>query len=190
MSGSSSRGALLLVALLAFLFAFGQLRTDRGGESDWPHLEPLSRSAPSRLTIPTIGVSAPVTSVGVQRNGRMTVPTMAKADQAGWFKHGPVPGEPGGAVIVGHLDSTDGPAIFYRIKELGKGDLITVTRKDGLQVRFKVTGIETVSKSAFPAEQVYGFTDAAELRLVSCGGTFDHEQQSYSDNVIVYARLI
>ena len=190
MSGSSSRGALLLVALLAFMFAFGQLRTDPAGEGDWPHAEPLSRSAPSRLTIPTIGVSAPVISVGVQRNGRMTVPTMAKADQAGWFKHGPVPGEPGGAVIVGHLDSTHGPAIFYRIKELGKGDLITVTRKDGLQMRFKVTGIDTVRKTAFPADNVYGFTDAAELRLVSCGGRFDPEERTYSENVIVYARLV
>lgn len=181
---------LVVVAVVGFLLVSGQFRPDGTAEADWPHAEPLSRSAPSHLIIPTIAVSAPVTSVGVQRDGRMAVPDPARADQVAWFRHGPVPGEPGTAVIIGHLDSTSGPAVFYRIKELRKGDLVTVTRRDGELVRFKVSSVVTVSKAEFPTEQVYALTDQAELRLITCGGRFDQATQSYSHNVIVYAKLV
>jgi LPXTG-site transpeptidase (sortase) family protein len=180
---------VVVVAVIGFVFVLGQVGLERAGAS-WPHLEPLSRSAPSRLIIPAIGVSAPVITVGVQRNGQMAVPELADADRAAWFRHGPVPGEPGTAVIVGHVDSQDGPAVFYRLKELRKGNLITVTRRDGELVRFKVSSVVTVSKAKFPAEKVYDLTDRIELRLISCGGPFDRATQSYQDNVIVYAKLV
>jgi sortase (surface protein transpeptidase) len=180
---------VVVVAVIGFVFVLGQLRLERA-EASWPHLEPLSRSAPSRLIIPAIGVSARVITVGVQRNGHMAVPELADANRAAWFRHGPVPGEPGTAVIVGHLDSRDGPAVFYRLKELRKGNLITVTRRDGQLVRFKVSSVVTVSKAKFPAEKVYDLTDRIELRLISCGGPFDRATQSYQDNVIVYAKLV
>jgi len=180
---------LVVVAVLGFVFVLGQLNLGEA-RADWPHAEPLSRSAPAKLIIPTIGVSTPIITVGVQRNGRMAVPPMSEADKAAWFRHGPVPGESGAAVIVGHVDSTSGPAVFYRIKELEAGDLITVMRKDGELVRFKVSSIVTVSKAKFPAEKVYELTDRSVLRLISCGGRFDQESQTYTENVIVYAKLI
>jgi sortase (surface protein transpeptidase) len=180
---------VVIVAVIGFVFVLGQLRLDRA-QASWPHLEPLSRSAPSRLIIPAIGVSAPVSTVGVQRDGQMAVPDLADADRAAWFRHGPVPGEPGTAVIVGHLDSRDGPAVFYRLKELRQGNLITVIRRDGELVRFKVSSVVTVRKARFPAERVYDLTDRIELRLISCGGPFDRATQSYQDNVIVYAKLV
>jgi|SRR5262245_26828099 len=180
---------IVVVALIGFAFVLSQLRPERA-EASWPHLEPLSRSAPSRLIIPAIGVSAPVITVGVQRNGHMAVPELADAERAAWFRYGPVPGEPGTAVIVGHLDSQDGPAVFNRLDELRKGNLITVIRKDGKLVRFKVTSVVTVSKARFPAQKVYDLTDRIELRLISCGGPFDRTIQSYRDNLIVYAKQV
>jgi LPXTG-site transpeptidase (sortase) family protein len=180
---------VVIVAVIAFVFVLGQLPLDRA-EATWPHAEPLSRSAPSRLIIPAIGVSAPVITVGVQRNGQMAVPELSDANRAAWFRHGPVPGEPGTAVIVGHLDTHDGAAVFYRLKELRKGNLITVIRRDGELVRFKVSNVVRVSKAHFPAEKVYDLTDRVELRLISCGGPFDRATESYRDNVIVYADLV
>lgn len=189
MRGLRPRGGVVVLGLLAFLFAVGALRTDRTGDPDWPHPEPLSQSAPSRLVISKLDLSVPVGQVGVQRSGRMAVPRMSKANEPAWFRHGPVPGEPGTAVIVGHLDSETGPAVFHRLRELARGDVITVTRRDGQVVTFTVTDVGTVSKTKFPTEKVYGLTDAAELRLITCGGHFDRERETYADNVIVYARL-
>src|SRR5262245_139584 len=180
---------VVVVAVIGFVFVLSQLRLDRA-EASWPHLEPLSRSAPSRLIIPAIGVSAPVISIGVQRNGEMAVPDLADANRVAWFRHGPVPGEPGTAVIVGHLDSRGGPAVFYRLKELQKGNLITVTRRDGELVRFKVSSVVTVSKARFPVEKVYDLTNRIELRLISCGVPFDRATHSYRDNWIVYAKQV
>jgi LPXTG-site transpeptidase (sortase) family protein len=109
--------------------------------------------------------------------------------RAGWFTRGPVPGETGPAVIAGHVDSADGPAVFFRLAELEDGDDVLVDRADGTTVRFTVTSVDRYPKDEFPTEQVYGPTPRAELRLITCGGEFDADARSYRDNVVVSAVL-
>lgn len=107
---------------------------------------------------------------------------------AGWYEPGPEPGERGPAVIAGHVDSTDGPAIFYRLRELRRGNLIYIRRADGSLVRFRVEGLERWPKSEFPTRRVFGTKSRISvLRLVTCSGNFDRSTGHYVDNTIVYA---
>jgi len=140
---------------------------------------------PVRLRIPALGVDAPLTHLGVAPNGTIEVP----ADFAvpGWFDQGPRPGQPGPAVILGHVDSKAGPAVFYRLNRLPVGAVVFVDRADGSTVDFRVRGMQHVAKTAFPTDLVYAPTLEPSLRLVTCGGPFDHSRSSYLDNVIVYA---
>ena len=140
---------------------------------------------PVRLRIPALGVDAPLTHLGVAPNGTIEVP----ADFAvpGWFDQGPRPGQPGPAVVLGHVDSKAGPAVFYRLNRLPVGAVVFVDRADGSTVDFRVRGMQHVAKTAFPTDLVYAPTLEPSLRLVTCGGPFDHSRSSYLDNVIVYA---
>jgi sortase (surface protein transpeptidase) len=109
--------------------------------------------------------------------------------RAGWFAEGPAPGQPGPAVIAGHVDSNTGPAVFYRLRDLRPGDQLAVTRADGSRLRFVVEVARSFPKTGFPTDAVFGPTPAAELRLVTCAGTFDRARGSYRDNLVVFARL-
>lgn len=151
---------------------------------------PLDRSVPVRIRIPKIDVNAKLLSLGVEDNGEVEVPPLHRADKAGWYKHGVTPGEPGNAVIIGHVDSRKiGPAVFFKLGKLTPGDRVAVTRKDGLVARFRVDGVRAFPKTEFPAELVYGPSDQAGLRIVTCGGKFDKKTRNYLDNVIVFATL-
>jgi sortase (surface protein transpeptidase) len=140
---------------------------------------------PVGLRIPALGIDAPLTHLGVAPNRTIEVP----ADFAvpGWFDQGPRPGQPGPAVILGHVDSKAGPAVFYRLNRLPVGAVVFVDRVDGSTVDFRVRGTQHVAKTAFPTDLVYAPTLEPSLRLVTCGGPFDHTKSSYLDNVIVYA---
>ncbi|MEV3985408.1 sortase [Nonomuraea sp. NPDC049758] len=102
---------------------------------------------------------------------------------------GPFPGEVGPAVLLGHVDTRTGPAVLARLRELRPQDLITTTHSDGTHEKFLVQRVEKVAKTSFPTAEVYGATGHAELRIITCGGAFDHQARSYADNVIVYASL-
>lgn len=143
---------------------------------------------PSRVTIERLGVDSDLVNLKIQRDGTLQVPE--DFARAGWHRSGTAPGNTGPAVLVGHVDSVEGPAVFFRLPELVPGDLVTVTRADSSQVTFEVYGQETVDKDAFPTDRVYGATEGAELRLLTCGGSFDADTRSYSENVVVYARLV
>jgi sortase (surface protein transpeptidase) len=140
---------------------------------------------PVRLRIPALQIDAPLTHLGVAPDRTIEVP----ADFAvpGWFDQGPRPGQPGPAVILGHVDSKAGPAVFYRLNRLPVGAEVFVDRADGSTVDFRVRGTQHVHKTAFPTDLVYAPTLEPSLRLVTCGGPFDHTKSSYLDNVIVYA---
>jgi sortase (surface protein transpeptidase) len=144
-------------------------------------------SPPVHIRIPAIGVSAAVVRLGLNRDGSLQVP--GDFGVTGWFTGGPAPGETGPAVIAGHIDSRDGPAVFYRLRELRPGDEITVERTDGSSVRFAVDGVAQYPKQAFPTEAVFGPSPDPMLRLITCGGAFDRSQRSYRDNIVVTARL-
>lgn len=143
---------------------------------------------PRRVTIERLGIDSSLVGLGVGADGTLDVPS--DFDTAGWHRGGTAPGDIGPAVLVGHVDSHEGAAVFYRLRELAPGDRVHVQRVDGSTVVFEVYGQESVPKDAFPTERVYGPTDGAELRLLTCGGTFDEEARSYDDNVVVYARQV
>jgi len=143
---------------------------------------------PRRIVIPAIGVSAKVTRLGLNADGTIQTPT--KWGVSGWYADGPTPGERGPAVVVGHVDSKSGPAVFYRLRALLRGDLIRIDRRDGTVVRFRVQRTERWPKSHFPSKRVYGPTSEAALRLVTCGGSFDAATGHYLEHTIVYAARI
>jgi hypothetical protein len=144
--------------------------------------------APVRLEIPKIGVAGSLGRLGRAPNG--TVEEPSGFDQAGWYAPGPRPGDPGSAVILGHVDSKhSGPAVFFRLRELRRGDRIDVTRADGSRVRFVVQRTAQYDKQAFPTDEVYYPTLAPALRLVTCGGRFDHASGHHVANVIVFATI-
>jgi sortase (surface protein transpeptidase) len=150
-------------------------------------------SAPSgveavRVLIPAIGVDSSLAPLGVDGAGALVPPT--DFAQAGWFPAGTVPGDVGPAVIAGHVDSSTGPAVFYRLEDLAAGDGVQVSRSDGRMVDFRVTRVAEYPKDDFPTAEVYGPTTGAELRLITCGGSFDTSRRSYRDNVVVYATAV
>jgi len=150
----------------------------------------LPRSVPVELAVPRIGLRTSLAEVGLTPSGSIDVPEAAPGVPAVWYRNLASPGEAGPAVIVGHVDTArDGPAVFYRLGELRPGDTITVRRADGAAPRFVVRAVVRYPKDAFPSAVVYGATAGPELRLITCGGSFDRARGSYRDNVVVFAAL-
>ncbi len=143
---------------------------------------------PARLQIPAIGVSTPLVRLGRLPDGSIEVPH--DWNTAGWYDLGPRPGQPGPAVILGHVDSKTGPAVFYRLRDLRPPDIVRVGLADGRILVFRVQRVERYPKNHFPTEAVYFPTLNRELRLITCGGEFDYARHSYLDNIVVYATLV
>lgn len=148
---------------------------------------PAAQTAPAPVRVQLPGVDARVVPIGLDGAGALVPPDDVAT--AGWFAAGPVPGDVGPAVITGHVDSVDRPGAFFPLRAAAPGDPITVTRADGSVVRFVVTRVARYPKAAFPTAEVYGATPDPELRLVTCGGVFDHAARSYVDDVVVFARI-
>jgi sortase (surface protein transpeptidase) len=140
---------------------------------------------PVRIRIPAIGVDAGVEPLEVDENGMLPAP--ATNEGTGWWRDGPEPGERGPAVIAGHVDSFQGPAVFFRLTEIGSGDEIFIDRRDGSTAVFAAARIEQHGKESFPTQAVYGDVPDPQLRLITCGGEFDDTARRYLDNIIVYA---
>ena len=182
----------LVMAVAAFVVA-GFVVFGSAGPSQTPDTLPTVRGSgvaidtPRSVTIPSLELEAPLIDLGLEEDGTLEVPS--DPDEAGWFVGGPEPGETGAAVIAGHVDSKTGPAVFYRIEELTEGDQITVSGQDGDDLTFVVQRSERYPKDQFPTSHVYGPTAEPELRLITCGGDFDHSSGHYRDNVVVFATL-
>ncbi|WP_030438569.1 class F sortase [Actinoplanes subtropicus] len=140
---------------------------------------------PVRLRIPALQVNAKIEKLGLQKDGTIAVP--ATTDIAGWYEYGPRPGQAGPAVILGHVDSTAGPGIFFDLYRARPGTTIQVDRADGSSATFRITQVTKVPKVQFPTDLVYAPTLDPTLRLVTCGGSFDRARGSYRDNVIAFA---
>jgi len=144
-------------------------------------------SVPAQIEIPSVHVTSPLARLGRASDGTVEVPS--RWEVAGWYALGPRPGDPGSAVILGHVDSTHGPAVFYRLRELRPGDEIDITRADRSLVRFVVERTAQYLKTRFPTEEVYYPTLTPALRLVTCGGQFDFTTGHYRSNIIVFATI-
>jgi sortase (surface protein transpeptidase) len=142
---------------------------------------------PVHIRIPAIGVSARVIRLGLNPDHTLEVPR--NFSDTGWWAGGTSPGDPGPAVIAGHVDSYTGPAVYFRLKELRRGDQIRIERRNGSAVRFTVQGLHSYPKSRFPTKRVYGPTRQPTLRLITCSGTFDRSTGHYLDNTVVFATL-
>lgn len=151
--------------------------------------DPLPYSAADRIRIPALRVDAPVVPVGLDMSGWVDAPPPADPNLAGWFSGAVSPGERGTAVIVGHVDNSEGPAVFYGLGALRKGNSVEVRRQDGRTAVFEVYGNEVFAKAAFPGERVYGNKGVPELRVITCGGEFT-AGQGYAGNVVVFARMV
>jgi hypothetical protein len=160
---------------------------DAAPPREFPVLEP---SRPIRISIPSIGVRAPVHGVGLADDGSIAVPDNNRRNEAGWYRAGPTPGQFGPAVIVGHVDTRTGPAIFHDLATLRPGAKIEVTRRDRRVAVFKVNSVETFSKAKLPPDRVYGDFSRPGLRLITCGGRWAGGDLGYADNVVVFASLV
>ncbi|MCP4308219.1 MAG: class F sortase [bacterium] len=140
---------------------------------------------PLRVRVSGTDIDASIIDLGLNDDGSMEIPKDFSV--TGWYTGRPPPGELGPSIIVGHVDNKQGPAVFYELRNLAVGDLIEVDRSDGLIAWFKVREVALVDKLAFPTDKVYGTTEGPELRLITCGGSFDSDARSYRNNVIVFA---
>lgn len=156
-----------------------------------PTPTPTSAGTPMRLTIPAIGVTAAdVVDLGLNPDQTVEVPPLDEVGEAGWYKYSPLPGQPGPAVILGHIDSAvAGHGVFFELGALRPGNVISVLRPDHMTADFTVSKVAEYPKTKFPTEQIYGNTPGAELRLITCGGKFDTSARSYEDNIVAYATL-
>lgn len=142
---------------------------------------------PTRVRIPAIRVDSPLEDLTLDSAGALRAPV--DYGRAGWYADGTVPGDIGPAVIAGHVDSRQGPAVFFRLYQLRQDDLIQVQR-GSKWVTFRVVSTARYPKDRFPTAEVYGPTPDAQLRLITCGGTFNKTRRSYVDNVVVYAVVV
>ncbi|MEU0389092.1 class F sortase [Streptomyces chartreusis] len=149
---------------------------------------PLPPSRATRLLIPYLSVDAPVMGLGLDRDRRLTAPPEGDPKLVGWYKHGASPGEQGTAVAVGHLDTDTGPAVFAGLTQLKPGLVVKARRADGRIAVYTVDRIKKYEKAHFPSKEVYGARSRPELRLITCGGTYDR-RKGYSGNVVVFAHL-
>lgn len=211
--GERSSGRLLTALawalLLLGLWLWGREATDvRPGESTAargdvaavgrpaggplpPAAEPLRGALPRRVDIPELGVRAPVVARGLDARGAIDPPPYDQAGVVGWYAAGVRPGAVGAALMVGHVDTETRPAVFYKLSTLEAGGTIRIARDDGGVAEFTVDDVAVVPRDRFDAHQAYGVREPgrAELRLITCGGTFDRATRSYTANVIVSAYL-
>ncbi len=144
-----------------------------------------------RLIIPAIGINAPVENVGVLSDGTLEVPKYNPWDGAGWYKNGPLPGEVGSAVIDGHLDRPGGsPAVFWNLRYLHAGDLVTVVDAQGRTKKFQVDRVQTYTPSAAPLEEIFGNNSGRHLNLITCAGQWVPAQHQTTHRLVVYTTLV
>ncbi|MFC8718636.1 class F sortase [Kitasatospora sp. NPDC057198] len=148
----------------------------------------LPRAAPIRLRVPSLGIDTALLPLALAPDGTLTPPPPEQGDTAGWYAAGTSPGEKGTAIITGHVDTPDGPAVFYPLSRLRPGAAVTVDRADGTTAAFTVDRVVNYPKAAVP-DEVYAPAARPELRLITCGGPFDRTRGGYQDNTVVYAHL-
>jgi Sortase domain len=148
----------------------------------------VARSVPIAVRIPTIGLAVWLTQLGLNANGTVAVPTNTQAP--GWFSPGPSPGQVGSAVLLGHVDSYQGPGVFFKLRTLQPGNQIEVNLADGVIATFQVTSVVQYQKTDFPDQKVYGSDGSSELQLVTCGGVFDSQTGHYLSNIVVYSSFV
>jgi sortase (surface protein transpeptidase) len=188
--------ALLLAAAVTFGFGLrsgprslpGPLYAGPAPRNSPPVVSPAARSAPVTLNIPSIGLTVPVQEVGLNSNHTIQVPDNYQIP--GWYRLGPSPGQRGSAVILGHVDTYKGPAVFFKLRTIKPGAIVNVSLAVGVITHFEVRQIAMYLKTEFPTDLVYGSHGYSGLQLITCGGAFDPNTGHYLSNVVVYTALV
>jgi hypothetical protein len=187
-------GGLVLAGVFAVGLGLGQVELPSwwGPEGtppprSFPVLEP---SRPIRIAIPSIGLRAPVHGVGLAEDGTIAVPDATRRHEAGWYDESPTPGQFGPAIIVGHVDTRTGPAVFHELRRLRPGATVEITRRDRSVAVFEVNTVERFGKTRLPGRRLYGDFSRPGLRLITCGGRWVGGATGYEDNVVVFASLV
>ncbi|WP_372351479.1 class F sortase [Streptomyces sp. KL116D] len=153
--------------------------------------KPVKAAKPQRIDVSALSIQAPVVARGLDGGGAIDPPPYDQAGVVGWYGQGAQPGEKGTSLFVGHVDTETRPAVFYHLSEAKPGDSVRVVRDDGSVAEFTVDDVQVFSREAFDPHEAYGphHSDRAELRLITCGGTFDKASRTYTANVVVSAYL-
>ncbi|GCE18614.1 class F sortase [Dictyobacter kobayashii] len=171
-------------------------QTTNGSSSNVASVTPalnggLDVSSGAHLIIPAIGINAPIETVGKTAQGLMDVPTRNRWEGVGWYNGGPLPGQPGAAVIDGHLDRTGGaPAVFWKLKDLHVGDMVTVQDKSGTVVRFKVIKLASYAPTQAPIKEIFGQKNGTFLNLITCAGVWIADEHQTTERLVVYTRKV
>ncbi|MFI6940527.1 class F sortase [Streptomyces sp. NPDC050418] len=191
----TSAAVLVVTAALSVAVTTGcssQADDPAGSAQNAAHVTPVSvlkASVPDHIAIPSLSVDADLGTVGLDGSGAMQTPPYDRPMEASWYKDGPTPGEKGAAAIAGHMDTPQvEKAVFHDLKDLKKDQEIDIRREDGTTAVFKVDAVSTYKKDAFPTQKVYGTSDRAELRLITCGGSLTKDRH-WDSNVVVFAHL-
>lgn len=161
------------------------------GSTDKPAEKPLAASRPVQISIPSIGVKSQIKPIGLAKDGTLAVPQPGPNENlAAWFKNSPTPGQPGPAIIEGHVDTPSGPSVFFDLGKLRPGAKVLVARADGVVAVFKVNAVRNYDKDRFPTGTVYGAKDLSRpaLRLITCSN-FDRTLRTHTGNAVVFAEL-
>ncbi|MCK1798520.1 class F sortase [Streptomyces sp. XM4193] len=171
----------------------GELGSGRSAESGGlpDALDPVEGGRPVAVRIDGLGVDARVQTRGLDADGAVDAPPLSQGDDVAWYGGGPQPGAAGAALLVGHVDTATDKAVFFNLSSADPGTKVRVSREDGTVAEFTVEDVEVVQREGFDPAKAYGERNRgrAELRLITCGGTFDRESRSYTANVVVSAYL-
>ena len=186
--------ALAAALLIAGLVTAGTLSPsgDDGPTGQPATAQPtaMSATAPVEVRIPVLGARSTLIPLGLNPDGTAEVPPLDQPLQAGWYKHGPAPGDTGPAVLLGHVDGHGRPGIFHDLAKLKSGDRVEVARYDNSTATFTISRVGRVPKDHFPTDSVYGETTTPQLRLITCGGAFDPATATYDQRWVLRATLI
>ena len=188
-SKTDSSTTKIAIGLVVVLAAIALLVTAFQGSK--PASDPLllGSSAPLKVTVPSIQATSSLVPLGLNKDGSLAVPPLKTPEQASWYDKSPTPGSIGPAIVLGHIDGNGKPGVFIDLSKVKPGDQVFVDREDGQTAVFTISHVDTVLKSAFPTQQVYGDTPDAEIRLITCGGELDKAAGNYLSNVVAYGNL-
>ena len=155
-----------------------------------PDKPSATASPPTQLEVPDIDLSAGVMALGLQKDGTIEVPPFDRADEAGWYTDSPAPGQIGPVIIVGHIDSPGGPAVFYRLASMRPGQLVRLRCEDGRTITYRAEQVQLFPKAEFPTDLVYGNLTYPGIRLITCGGAYQRSEGGYQGNTVVFGRIV
>ncbi|MCR2827830.1 class F sortase [Microbacterium sp. zg.Y909] len=145
-------------------------------------------AAPQQLASADLGIDMPVVPVGVQDDGSMEIPVDPAV--AGWYRYGPAPADADGTtVLAAHVDSrVYGIGPLSVLRDAQPGQTLQLTDADGAVTSYTVESVTYIPRAELPVDQLFDRDGPRSLVVITCGGEFDEQSRTYSDNVVLVAR--